>query len=536
MASYSGRDMPLAASVTSPIIEQAQTRLNQSERNYSRTQQDLQNAMRIRATTPMSAAETNAKDTEIASLRRKLSAQEAEMTKLRETIEKQRMTIKTQSEAISNPKQHYATPTPNRFGGNQQYGPYPNLQPPPPPPPPIFATGNAITFTQPRPAMPGLLQQQPGNTPSPFDDNMAQQFSALSVNQAQGPQMQHPQPTPFRQSGHVNEFGSPEPTRPYNTNLAIKSTPMGPNKGNSGTPALGSAARMHTRGMPSTALQPPQMPAFPNPISMATGPHLVVPAAVAQMFADVLHMAEKYAYSHVNTPSTQKDNGMPQEVKDRLMRAASTTSAFQFMQTPFTRYLLVYKIIVQFMIKTILKHDCFTGFDPEADRVIENCKNQMYQSTPAQVKYQLLTTMAAQVQKLKTNPNFQNFVNNIARTRGNEIWRVLKPMMHSKTSRDWDDLYELMIKAHQLAQMMFSGSEEYKFDFPAMGQQYRKDWMESRDVFKNVHTPEQLEAMGATVRLGITPLISVRTSTPEGLVKSSTIMQAFVLIKADKGN
>ncbi|OAG42062.1 hypothetical protein AYO21_03797 [Fonsecaea monophora] len=536
MASYFGRDTPLAASVTSPIIEQAQTRLNQSERNYSRTQQDLQNAMRIRATTPMSAVETNAKDQEIASLRRKLSDQEAEMKGLKDTIEKQRMTIKTQSEAISNPKQHYATPTPNRFGGNPPYGPNPNIQPPPPPPPPIFATGNAMTYTQPRPTLSAPPHQQPGNTPSPFDDTMNQHFSALSINPAPGSQMQQPQPTPFRQSGHVNEFGSPEPARPYNTNLAIKSTPVGPKKGNSGTPALGSAARIHTRGMPSTGPQQPQMPAFPNPIQMVIGPHLIVPEAVVRQFAHVLHMAETYAYSHVNTPSTQKDNAMPQEVKDRLIRAASTTSAFQFMQTPFTRYLLVYKIIVQFMIKTILKHDCFTGFNPEADRIIETCKNQMYQTTPAQVKYQLLTTMADQVQKLKTNPNFQNFVNNIARVRGNEIWKVLKPMMHSKTSRDWDDLYELMINAHQLAQTMFSGSEEYKFDFPVMGQAFQKAWMEPRDPFKNVHTPEQLEAMGATVRLGITPLISVRTSTQGGLVRSCTILKSFILLKADKGN
>ncbi|EXJ68456.1 uncharacterized protein A1O5_08248 [Cladophialophora psammophila CBS 110553] len=534
MAGYYGRDTPFAASVTSPIIEQAQTRLCQSERNYSRTQQDLQNAMRIRATTPMSAVESSAKDQEIMSLQLQLHEQEAEIKRLRETITRQQITIKTQSEAIANPKQHYATPTPNRFGGNQQYGPHPNLPlPPPPPPPPIFTTGNAITYTQPHPAMPAPSQpQQPSSTPSPFDDSGARRSNALPTSQSQGPQMHHPQPTPFRPSGHVNEFGSPEPARSYNTNFTMKTTPTGPS---SGTPASASAARMHTRGMPSTALQQqPQMPAFPSPIALVFGPHLVVSDAVVQKFGNVIHMAEVYAFSHVNTPSTQKDNAMPQEVKDRLMRASSTTSAFQFMQTPYTRYMLVNKIIVQFIIRTILKHDCFTGFDPEADRVIENCKSQMYQTTPAQVKYQLLATMAEQIQKLKMNPHFQNFVNNIARSRGNEIWKVLKPMMHTKTSRDWDDLHELMINAHQLAQMMFSGSEEYKFDFPVMGQLFSNSWMEPRDPFRNFHSPEQLEAMGATVRLGITPLISVRSSTPSGHVKSCCIVKAFVLIKAEK--
>ena len=47
-------------------------------------------------------------------------------------------------------------------------------------------------------------------------------------------------------------------------------------------------------------------------------------------------------------------------------------------------------------------------------------------------------------------------------------------MMHQKTSRDWDDLFDLMVKAHELAETMYSGSEEYRFEFPVMGQRFRQ--------------------------------------------------------------
>jgi hypothetical protein len=136
--------------------------------------------------------------------------------------------------------------------------------------------------------------------------------------------------------------------------------------------------------MSSNIAQTPAPPAvsFFNPdngMALARPTEVVAPSGIAQDFAKFIHMAEVYAYSHVNMPSTHKDNAMPQEVKQRLMNAASTTSAFQLMQTPFTRYQLVTKLILQYCFRVILRHDTFAGFDPEIDQIIESCRNQIYQ-------------------------------------------------------------------------------------------------------------------------------------------------------------
>ena len=135
---------------------------------------------------------------------------------------------------------------------------------------------------------------------------------------------------------------------------------------------------------------------------------------------------------------------------------------------------------------------------------------------------------------MRYNHNFQFFVDNIARKRGNELWDILKPMMHQKTSRDWEDLYDLMLKGYELAEMMHSGSEEYKFEFPATHTPFRKATMEPREQFQTVYTPDQLEQMGAAVRLGYTPLITARTSTAAGHVSSTQILKAFILLKNDR--
>jgi hypothetical protein len=139
--------------------------------------------------------------------------------------------------------------------------------------------------------------------------------------------------------------------------------------------------------------------------------------------------------------------------------------------------------------------------------------------------------MATEVKRIKSNPNFAGFVHNLARTRGNELWGIVKPMMHNKTSRDWEDLYELMVKAHELAEMMYSGSEEYKFDFPIMGQPFRKDFMEVRDPHSRLIDPVDAERRSMQVRLGMTPLITIRQSTADGLVKAGTVLKAIVLLK-----
>jgi hypothetical protein len=155
-------------------------------------------------------------------------------------------------------------------------------------------------------------------------------------------------------------------------------------------------------------------------------------------------------------------------------------------------------------------------------------------ATPIQVKYQLLTTVSEQLKNLRSDPRFVNFSNGLAKTRGNELWKTLKPMMHQKTPRDWDDLFELITDAQGLAQVVFNGTDEYGYSFPHLNQPFKIATMQPRDPFQNIHPPEQLEAMGVTVKLGATPLITLRTNAADGKSISETVVKANVLLKTDK--
>jgi hypothetical protein len=491
--------------VTSPVLQAHEQQLQQTEHAHAQQRRELQHMIQVRATTPMSAVETDQKDREIAGLQHRLQQTEAEMAELRNQISRQQMTIKRQSETISNPKAYYPAATPARFGEPQQMGSMHGHRP-----------GQHL------PPLPSVYDQQ-GSHRTPYSASRSQQWSTPMSRQPQAPQLQRLPPS-MPQHGHtnVNQYGSPEPARPFNTNIGHHASPQVP-----GNPPAGGNLR-------APGSQFTQQPASgDNSMALVRVSDISTPEAAKAQFAKVWHMAETYCYSHVYVPSTIGDQALPQDIKDRLLRATAPVPAFPIMADPDTRFLLVNKIVIQWIIKHILKHDSFYGFDRSIDGVIEANRGQIYSQTPAQIKYQLLSTIGFQMSVLKQKPGFQDFVNKLTRDRGNQLWAILKPMMHNKTTRDWEDLHSLMIEAHHLAQVMNAGAEQYRFETPTANQTYRKEFMVPRD--RSGIPPEQFERRGgATVKVGLTPHIIVRTSTPSGLVSESTVLPACVLTNGAK--
>lgn len=547
MSFNNGMDMPSGASVKSPVVENAELRLRQSERTFSRTQHELNTLVSVRSQTPMSQAESVTKEREIRVLQARLQAQNQEVEKLKVELEKQRVTIMTQSKTIQQP---FGTPGHGRgqhqaasFYGQGPRPPYPQA------PVPLLGPHSGPGQQQPKPTPPSGLAYQP-----PTGPRSASQFGYGPPqwnNPGYQPSQMLPPPPPqpqFGQHATVNPFGSPEP-RPQSSRSGFPPTSKHSSHSSRSNPQSDPRRSMVMQGnqftpSPQHARQPHQIPQYQGhqPPSYSSYPQNQPSSAPSPLlgghvgqfkttFENVVNMAQKYAFAHVNTPSTLKDKEMPQAIKDRLMNASTMTTAFQYMSSPLTRYFLVTKVMVDWILRNILVHDCFRGLDAAVDQTIDDMKNQIYQTTPAQVKFQLLNSIAVEILKLKQRPDFEQYVQTLARLRGNEIWAILKPMMHQKTSRDWEDLMQLMVEAHQAAAFMFTGAEEYRFDLPVCGALYAPQRMVTRDVFPNVKSAEQLVAERAQVRLAITPHLTVRSCDSEGHVASATVVPASVLLK-----
>jgi len=583
MSFNSGMDMPFGASVTSPALEQAELRLKQTERGFSKTHQELSSLI-ARSQTPMSQAESINTNREIQGLQARLQAQETEMRELKQLVERQKVTIAQQSKAIEQPKQPYQTPS-RRQGSIQPgsfHGPKPNY---PPVPGPLVGPGSVNTQQQANPTPTGLAYQPPtGPRNSVQYVQNQQQWNAPSFQQNA---MLPPPPQPlFSQHTSVNAFGSPEP-RSHSATGGFQPPSKHSSRSSLSGPAsdprrpMGMYGPKHTPSPSQSQTHPPPPPpppphpfSHPQNIYLQTpqSPHMqnaqmnhpymqnpqmqnlqtqnmyvqnpqststsMVPASPGvgidhfkAAFEKVVNMSQQYAFSHVNTPSTLKDNQMPQAIKDRLLKAASMTTAFQFMSSPYTRFFLVTKLIVQWLIKNVLKYDSFRGMDPDTDSTIDGLRASIYQTTPAQVKFQILNNIGQQMLKLRQRPDFEQYCGVLAHQRGNQLWAIIKPMMHQKTSRDWDDLYLLMVEAHNAAALMFSGSEEYRFELPVTGTLFEPKTMVCRDTYQNIKSQDQLVAERALVRLSISPHVTVRKTSPGGHVSSATVVPASVLLK-----
>ena len=103
--------------------------------------------------------------------------------------------------------------------------------------------------------------------------------------------------------------------------------------------------------------------------------------------------------------------------------------------------------------------------------------------------------------------------------------------MHKKTTKDWDDLLLLVQEAHKLADMMFSGPNEYRLEFVGIGKPFQQSTMNSRDPFVQGASNSDLEKAGAIVRLGISPFVTFRSNNAEGTIGGGNVMQADVLVR-----
>lgn len=95
-------------------------------------------------------------------------------------------------------------------------------------------------------------------------------------------------------------------------------------------------------------------------------------------FDSLLHMGELYSYHHLNFPSAAKDQQIPASTKERMMNAATQSSVYPLVATGATRYFLMTKLILQWIINQLFTRSLFAGLDEEADRRIDQLRAAIF--------------------------------------------------------------------------------------------------------------------------------------------------------------
>ena len=250
-----------------------------------------------------------------------------------------------------------------------------------------------------------------------------------------------------------------------------------------------------------------------------------------QSFQDFIDEVHRYAWLHVNVPSTQSDSGMPNHLKQYLLNLATKTTANRIMSNQNTRYFLVSKLIFDFIRTHVFAETSFAGFDRDVDDAVRSARKQIYQDTPPAVRKVYLQAITKQFTTFKANMEFEQYMTQLVSKRTTDLWQnYIRPLKHVQTENDFNDLHTLMLNAHKIALSMLSDDTEFKFEFPQTNMLFNEDIMIHMDPEYRNMSARDVMAAGGLVRLGALPEVSIRMTANNGFVATKRLIKAGVLI------
>ncbi|KAL4970341.1 uncharacterized protein BDV14DRAFT_195036 [Aspergillus stella-maris] len=334
-----------------------------------------------------------------------------------------------------------------------------------------------------------------GNGTSTLHSNAFSPFEAQALAQAQ---IQTPQSVRSTEAHCSTIFDQPPPkfeipstAYPAHTSLAIPSivkrkeskdvfSPMAPSSNN---------------GVITPALSAPISP-----------DHHKEMAGFSTRFQALMRMSEVFGQTHASIPNIYNDSHMEDTAKEYLMAISCRSRTSHLLEDAATRGFLVAKAINWYLVEMVLKVDVITGFDTSVDGEIEQIQRQMAFSSANNVKI------------VSKAPTFSSFISQKTTHHLTKLWPYIAPLGHDahQNSSMWADLHAIVAEAHALAVNMLSIPLEYRFEFPEQAEPFDPSTMINRDPY--VHgDPQALKNTPETrVRLGVTPTVRIRDSSKSG--------------------
>jgi hypothetical protein len=133
------------------------------------------------------------------------------------------------------------------------------------------------------------------------------------------------------------------------------------------------------RSCPTLPQQQPPNAASPISTALVRITNTAQDPGFSAKFDALFTMSERYAFAHINFPSSAKDAMLSSYIKGKLELVAGN-SAGNLMSNGQTRYHIISRVINQWISKHVLRRTCFSGLDEEIDANIEMYANSIYQS------------------------------------------------------------------------------------------------------------------------------------------------------------
>ena len=418
---------------------------------------------------------------------KRLAEVEKQLKELKEINEKMKVTIKTQSQALSNPRTYQ--PSTGGYGGH----PTP-----------------ARAHTAPRPATQTPYQQY--GPPPTF--NMTPGLPSIPTGPRNQSRHGVPQGPPITRPNTIDPFGSPKPTPRPNVQPA--------------------AATRNPRASTSQAL-------------VLVGTHAEVHDFMLNTEA-LFDKSQRFAYSYANVPNRYNDERMPQTLRELIGTSTAPGFPYNLMNTPTTRYWMVSATINRYLVDNILKFEVFGEHDGSVTHAVKELKDQVYASkssflldtlrcmltcfslaTPPILRDSLFEQIYDNMHALYTSQAFKEWSGAFMRRHTSLLSAHIHPLMHIKNHNVSQDLHQLVYDAFHLAKELFYGHYVWRFRFPASNTPFDSRMMLNRDLMMPA-SDVSLMQRGIRIHVAISPIVLMRDRSKQK-VESTVVAKAMVLMK-----
>lgn len=504
-----------------------------------------------------------------------IKEQAAKIEELEEIITRQKRTIKVQSDKISETREAF----PRRTGQD----PRPTIYDRPPPaynqPQPAF-NQPSMTLRQPQPVhnppqpifnQSRLAQNQPQsiyNQHYRANNQSLPVFNRAHPVQNQGqpspgflrpssadPSLQKPHASvPFRPQSRqlptrpANVFstpprgpGTPSPYSPRESTLSSSVTPgtmevyRPPSTSTSWPPSYNSSFASRERWVDEAPARPASA-AMVEAMGALTLQHdegvdeIPWPAEFGQFFK----LTEDWARNYANVPNEYRDSHLPDNLFVSMRRQACEYMVTKFLGSETTRYFLIARLMNIWVCNDMFQGQCFLGYSSEFDQKFRQ-SSQVPQNDPIYMRASLLMAVADSAKDMQARPTFQQFLSSLVTEKVDGMWERLHSLLAPGVlePQAFDDMVHLIGEAIRMGLLMITTPLAYSIEFPRASHTtyFRPDAMINRDP-ELQDDPQQLSNGGATVRLGITPVIVI-TSFAGPSINPRTVHFANVLLQRE---
>lgn len=252
-------------------------------------------------------------------------------------------------------------------------------------------------------------------------------------------------------------------------------------------------------------------------------------------FGRFFKLTEDWARNYANVPNEYRDSHLPDNLFASMRRQACEHMVTKFLGSDTTRYFLIARLMNIWVCNDMFQGQCFLGYSSDFDQKFRQ-SIQVPQNDPIYTRASLLIAVADAAKEMQARPTFQQFLSSLVSEKVDGMWERLHSLLAPGIlePQAFDDMVHLIGEAIRMGLLMITTPLAYSIEFPRASHTtyFRPDAMINRDPELRDDPQQQLSHGGATVRLGITPVIVI-TSFAGPSINPRTVHFANVLLQRE---